>query len=51
MRHDEREDTARLLQRKYADIWGKRGKAKIIAIDEQLPVRTVQQYFKDFPMK
>jgi len=43
-------DDAILLREKYPDIWGKRGKAKIIAGNEKnLDIRTVQKYFKDFP--
>lgn len=51
MRRNDRKDTVEQLQRKHADIWGKRSAAKRIAAEEQLSVRTVQQYFKDFPMK
>lgn len=58
LRRDDRRDAALALQRKYSDIWGKRGAAgtivrreKRIAAQIQLSVRTVQQYIKDFPLK
>jgi hypothetical protein len=43
-RKSTREDDAILLREKYPDIWGKRGKAKIIAGNEKnLDIRTVQK--------
>lgn len=48
-RKENRENNVWGLQKKYHTIWGKRGTAKVIALDEGLSVRTVQQYFKDFP--
>jgi hypothetical protein len=49
-RKSTREDDAFVLRKKYPDIWGKRGNAKVIAIKEKLNIRTVQKYFKDFPI-
>ena len=56
MRQEDRRDRALKLRRKYREIWGKRGHAKLIVYKEngdkgqKLSVRTVQQYFKDFPI-
>lgn len=44
-----RREDAEALKRRYKSIWGKRGAAKRIALDNDLNERTVQQYFKDFP--
>lgn len=46
-----RREDALDLQKKYRDIWGKRGAPKLIAYNENLSVSTVQKYFKDFPIK
>lgn len=45
----ERSLYAKALKQKYPIIWGLRSAAKVIAINENLSVRTVQKYFKDFP--
>ena len=45
-----REDDVLLLREKYPDIWGKRGKAMVVADKENLNIRTIQKYFKDFPI-
>jgi hypothetical protein len=47
-RKDDREDEAKRLKAKYREIWGVRGKAKNIALDEGLHISTIQKYFKDF---
>jgi len=48
---DEKEIGVDALQIKYRAIWGIRGRAKEIAISEGLSERTVQRYFKDYPIK
>lgn len=50
-RKDDRKDAALVLKAKYPDIWGVHGQAKVIAGSEDLALRTVQKYFKDFPVK
>jgi hypothetical protein len=49
-RKSKREDDVLLLREKYPDIWGKRGKAMVVADKENLNIRTIQKYFKDFPI-
>ena len=48
-RQANRFDKAVDLKRNYPHLWGKRGKAKVIAMEEKCSERTVQKYFKDFP--
>ncbi len=48
-RETARREDAQELKRRYKSIWGKRGAAKRIALDNDLSERTVQKYFKDFP--
>jgi len=47
--HAKAQDDAGVIKDKYPDLWGKRGRAKIIAYHEGLSVRTIQKYFKRFP--
>ena len=51
MRRDDRRDEALRLRNKYIVIWHQRGAAKRIAIDENLSVRTIQKYIKNFPIE
>lgn len=44
-----REEDALNLKDKYPELWSKRGAAGKIAEVEDLNIRTVQKYFKDFP--
>ena len=37
------------MRKKYRDIWGNRGVAKVIAHEEGVSVETVRRYMKDFP--
>ena len=46
---DDRRDLVRDLQKRYSDIWGKRGAPKIIAIEQGLKVRFIQKLFKEVP--
>ena len=48
-RKEDREQQAKCLKKEYSTIWGKRGKAGIIARKKGLSIRTIQKYFKDFP--
>jgi hypothetical protein len=50
MRRNERRDIVLYLQNKYKDKWHLRGAAKAISIDENLTLRTVQRYIKDYPI-
>ena len=49
-RKDARKQDAQVLKRRYSTQWGKRGQADIIARKEGLSIRTIQKYFKDFPV-
>ena len=49
-RKENRKSDAQELQRKYVELWGKRGVAKRIAHAEGLKVGTVRRYMKDFPI-
>ncbi len=42
-------DDARDWKRKFPDIWGKRGYAKVIAYKSGLSVETIRRYFKRLP--
>lgn len=44
---DDKADHLSHLRKKYAAIWGKRGMAKVIAIDEGIAVETVRRYFRE----
>ncbi len=47
---DDKEVLIDALKIKYQSIWGVRGRAKDIALTEGLSERTVQRYFKDYPV-
>ena len=47
----DRHDTVQDLKKRYPNLWGKRSAAKKIAAEQNLSVRTVQKYFKEFPAK
>lgn len=49
LRHDKRQQDIKALKKRYLSIWGRPGGARTIATNEGLSVRTVQEYFKDFP--
>lgn len=42
-------DEARDLKRKYSELWGKRGYAKVIAYRSGRSVETIRRYFKKLP--
>lgn len=47
MRQADRRDAVKQLKRDYPGLWGKRGKARVIALKEGLSERTVRRYFRD----
>jgi hypothetical protein len=48
-RSDHRRMDASVLRLRYPHDWGVRAKAKKIAAETSLSVRTVQKYFRDYP--
>jgi len=48
---DIRHDRVQNLKKRYPNLWGKRSAAKKIAEEQNLSVRTIQKYFKEFPTK
>ena len=49
-RHENRAATAEELRERYSNIWGNRGAARKIANAEKWHIRTIQRYFKDYPL-
>jgi hypothetical protein len=51
VQRDDKEVVIDALKIKHQAIWSVRGRAKDIALTEGLSERTVQRYFKDYPIK